>query len=143
MEKASKGKRVNVHYTGSLDDGSVFDSSRGGVPFAFTLGKGEVIPGFDAAVAGLEVGGTVTVTIPAAQAYGEYSEQYVLRAKRSDIPPEIVPEIGMELTIHQDDGSSVPVRVTELSPTHVTLDANHPLAGKDLTFEIELLSVEG
>ena len=131
-----------MHYTGSLDDGSVFDSSRGGAPFAFTLGKGEVIPGFDAAVMGLEVGGTVTVTIPAAQAYGEYSEQYVLRAKRSDIPPEIVPEIGMELTIHQDDGSSVPVRVTELSPTHVTLDANHPLAGKALTFEIELLSIE-
>ncbi|MBL0174155.1 MAG: peptidylprolyl isomerase [Ignavibacteria bacterium] len=143
MAAASKGHRVSVHYTGSLDDGSVFDSSRGGAPFAFTLGKGEVIPGFDAAVMGLEVGGTVTVTIPAAQAYGEYSEQYVLRAKRSDIPPEIVPEIGMELTIHQDDGSSVPVRVTELSPTHVTLDANHPLAGKALTFEIELLSVEG
>jgi peptidylprolyl isomerase len=139
---ASKGNRVSVHYTGSLEDGSVFDSSRKGDPLSFTIGKGEVIPGFDTAVTGLEVGGSITVSIPPAEAYGEYSEQYVIRAKRSDIPPEIKPELGMELTLHQDDGGQIPVRVTDLSATHVTLDANHPLAGKALTFEIELVSIE-
>ena len=142
MAAASKGKRVSVHYTGTLEDGSEFDSSRKGEALNFTIGKGEVIPGFDAAVTGLEVGESITVTIPPAAAYGEYSDQFVLKAKRSDIPPEITPELGMELTLHQDDGGEIPVRVTKLSDTHVTLDANHPLAGKALTFEIELVSIE-
>jgi peptidylprolyl isomerase len=102
-----------------------------------------VIPGFNNAVEGLEVGGSVKVTIPPADAYGDYREDYIIKVNPSDIPEEISPEIGMELTLHQQDGGQVPVRVTEVTDEHVTLDANHPLAGKELTFEIELVEIEG
>ncbi len=142
MAQVKKGDTVQVHYTGSLADGTVFDSSRGQNPLGFVVGRGQVIPGFDNAVIGLAVGDSTRVTIPPAEAYGEFSESYIIEAKKSDIPPEIVPELGMELTLHNNDGSQFPVRVTEITDTHVTLDANHPLAGKELTFEIEIVSIK-
>ena len=143
MAKAQSGDVVKVHYTGTLGDGSQFDSSKGRAPLSFTVGSGQVIPGFDNAVTGLDIGASVTVTIPPAEAYGEYREEYVLKVNPSDIPPEISPEIGMELTLHQEDGGQVPVRITDVSDEQITLDANHPLAGKELTFEIELVEIEG
>lgn len=142
MATAKSGDTVKVHYTGSLSDGTVFDSSREREPLAFQVGAGQVIPGFNDAVDGMNVGDTVTVTIEAKDAYGDYREDYILNVKPTDIPPEITPEVGMELALHQEDGGSVPVRVTNVTEEEVTLDANHPLAGKDLTFEIELVNVE-
>lgn len=142
MATAKSGDKVNVHYTGSLGDGTVFDSSRERDPLAFEVGAGQVIPGFNDAVDGMEVGNTVTVTIPAKDAYGEVRDDFILKVQPSDIPEEITPEVGMELQLHQQDGGAVPVKVTEVTEEHVTLDANHPLAGQDLTFEIELVSIE-
>ena len=141
MSTVKKGDTVAVHYTGTLDDGSVFDSSEGREPLHFQVGSGQVIPGFDSAVIGMSEGDETTVTLAPADAYGEYSEQFVIRANRSDTPPDIVPEIGMELTLHQEDGSQIGVAITEVTDTHVVLDANHPLAGKALTFRIQLVHV--
>lgn len=135
------GNRVTVHYTGKLEDGTVFDSSVGRDPLVFTVGRGEVIPGFDRAVKGMKVGERKTVTIPPVDGYGDYQKAFVIDTTRSEIPPDIVLELGAELTLHLDDGGQVPVRVTALDETRVTLDGNHPLSGKVLTFEIELVSV--
>ncbi|MFZ1728663.1 MAG: peptidylprolyl isomerase [Bacteroidota bacterium] len=143
MATAKTGDTVAVHYTGSLTDGTIFDSSREREPLSFTLGEGQVIAGFDSAVDGMNVGDSVKVTIPAANAYGEYNEQFVLEVPPSDIPPEIGVEVGMDLQMHQEDGGAIPVRVTSVTEELVTLDANHPLAGQDLTFEIELVSIQG
>ncbi|HOJ05072.1 MAG TPA: peptidylprolyl isomerase [Bacteroidota bacterium] len=139
---AQNGNMVSVHYTGTLSDGTIFDSSRGREPLSFVLGAGQVIAGFNDAVDGMEIGDTRTVTIPAANAYGEYRHEWAFNVNPSDFPPEIVPEVGMDLDMHQDDGGNVPVRVTEVTEEFVTLDANHPLAGMDLTFEIELVAIQ-
>jgi len=120
----------------------VFDSSRERDPLTFEVGSGQVIPGFNDAVDGMDVGASVTVTIPAKDAYGDVREDFILKVKPTDIPEEITPEVGMELQLHQEDGGAVPVKVTEVTEEHVMLDANHPLAGQDLTFEIELVSIE-
>lgn len=141
MATAKSGDKVNVHYTGSLDDGTVFDSSRERDPLTFEVGAGQVIAGFNNAVDGMNVGDKLTVTIPAAEAYGDYRMDFVINVKPADIPPEITPEVGMELQLHQEDGGSVPVKVTAVAEDQVTMDANHPLAGKDLTFEIELVGI--
>lgn len=141
MATATNGDTVAVHYTGSLTDGTIFDSSREREPLTFTLGEGQVIAGFDDAVHGMDVGDSVKVTIPAADAYGEYNEQFVISVPPADIPAEIGVEVGMDLQLHQEDGGAIPVRVTSVTEETVTLDANHPLAGQDLTFEIELVSL--
>ncbi len=141
MQQAKAGDTVSVHYTGTLNDGSEFDSSKGREPLQFTLGEGQVIQGFDKAVDGMKVGDTTTVTIPAGEAYGEYLDAYVIRVGREEIPDDLEVEIGAELTLTMNDGGNIPVRVTDLSETSVTLDANHPLAGKDLIFEIELVGI--
>ena len=141
MAAATNGDTVAVHYTGSLADGTIFDSSREREPLSFTVGEGQVIAGFNDAVHGMSVGDSVKVTIPAAQAYGEYNEQFVINVPPADIPAEIEVEVGMDLQLHQEDGGAIPVRVTNVSDESVTLDANHPLAGQDLTFEIELVSI--
>ncbi len=141
MATAKSGDTVAVHYTGSLADGTIFDSSREGEPLSFTIGVGQVIAGFNDAVEGMEIGESSTVTISAANAYGEYNEQFVITVPPADIPPEIEVEVGMDLQLHQEDGGAIPVRVTEVTDDHVTLDANHPLAGQNLTFEIELVSI--
>ena len=120
MAAAKAGDTVRVHYTGTLGDGEVFDSSDGGEPLEFTLGEGEVIAGFDEAVTGMSPGDEKTVTIPADEAYGERSEELVMRVPRTQLPPDLEVEVG-------DD--------------HVLLDANHPLAGADLTFALTLVEI--
>lgn len=135
---ASSGDTVRVHYTGTLDDGSRFDSSEGRAPLEFTVGGGQVIAGFDEAVLGMEPGQTRTVTIPAEEAYGERNDEMLLRVERDQFPSEIEPEVGQQLQLTLSNGQQVPVQIVEVAEDVVTLDANHPLAGEALTFEITL-----
>jgi peptidylprolyl isomerase len=138
---AKRGDTVRVHYTGTLQDGTEFDSSRGKAPLEFTLGAGRVIPGFDAAVSGMEVGETRTVTIPADDAYGARNDAMLLRVPREKVPPNVDPRVGQQLQVGRGN-EAVNVVVREVTPEHVVLDANHPLAGEDLTFALELVSCE-
>ena len=135
------GTRVLVHYTGTLDDGTQFDSSRGREPLEVILGQDMVIPGFEKAITGLEPGQSVTVTIPEEEAYGAHNEEMVIRIPRTSFPAEIKPALGEQLILRSPDGNEIPALIVELDETDVTLDANHPLAGFALTFEIELVSV--
>jgi len=135
--QAAVGDTVRVHYTGTLADGSVFDTSSDREPLEFTIGAGEVIEGFENAVLGMKVGETKTVTIPAAQAY-PYREDLVFTMERSQLPQDI--EVGQQLTL-QSSGGAFRATVIEITETAVTLDANPPVAGKDLTFEIELVEI--
>jgi peptidylprolyl isomerase len=138
---AVEGDTVQVHYTGSLDDGTVFDSSEGGEPLAFVVGAGTVISGFDAAVRGMEVGDTKTVTIPAAEAYGEYREDLIVVLGRDELEEGL--EVGEQVLLkNATTNEQLYFTVIEITDTEVTLNANHPLAGQDLTFEIELVSLE-
>ena len=137
---AQSGDNVKIHYTGTLDDGSVFDSSEGRDPLGFTLGSGQVIQGFDDAVTGMEVGESKTVRIPANEAYGEARDDLVLEMPRDQVPPDVEIELGMQLSVQQQNGQAVPVTVVEISDKTVKLDANHALAGKALTFALELVS---
>ena len=132
------GATVRVHYTGTLDNGTEFDSSRGREPLEFTLGQGMLLPKFEEAVRGMNPGETVTVTIPAEEAYGEHIEELLLTVAAQQVPAHISPEVGMRLQL-ADGGSERDVTVTEVTAEYITLDANHPLAGEDLTFSIELL----
>ena len=141
MSKAETGNTVKVHYTGRLDDDTQFDSSAGQDPLEFTLGTGQVIPGFEEAVTGMNIGDTKTVTIPADQAYGPHQAEMVLEIERSQVPAHINPEVGQQLEIHQQDGRAVAVVITEVTDENVSLDANHPLAGKDLIFDLELVEI--
>ncbi len=142
MSEAKNGHQVKVHYTGKLNDGSVFDSSEGKDPLVFTLGEGRMIAGFEKAVLGMKVGEKTTAEIPSAEAYGDHNEEMVISVSKDKIPADINPEVGLQLSIKQADGSAVPVVVTEVTDENIELDANHPLAGKDLVFDIELVSVE-
>lgn len=135
------GQIVIVNYRGTLEDGSEFDSSYGRAPLQFTVGAGEVIPGFDEAVRDLEVGDTKTVTIPADQAYGQRTDEAMQQFPRSSFPADVEPEIGWMVELESPDGDRVPATVAALADDHIVLDFNHPLAGQDLTFEIELVSV--
>jgi len=141
MTEAKKGDTVKIHYTGKLDDGTVFDTSDGRDPLEFTLGEGKVIPGFEEAVLGMNASDSKTTTIPSAEAYGPHHEEMVVEVDRGQFPPDITPEIGQQLQMQRPDGQKMVVAVTEVSESTVTLDANHPLAGKDLTFDIELVEI--
>lgn len=141
MTEVKSGDTVNIHYTGTLDDGTQFDSSAGRDPLSFTVGAGQVIPGFDAAVTGMTVGQKKTVTIPADQAYGEPDPRAVQAIPRENIPAEIPLELGLMLQAQGPDGQPIPVTVVGITDDDVTLDANHRLAGKDLTFALELVSI--
>jgi len=141
MAQAKAGDTVRIHYKGSLDDGTVFDTSRGRDPFEFVLGAGMVIPGFDDAVTGMTVGDTQTVAIAPDQAYGPYHDDHVIEVTKDQIPEDITPEIGMGLQLHSNDGRQFDVVVAKIGDDTVTLDGNHPLAGKTLTFEIELVAI--
>src|SRR5688572_307588 len=140
MQGAKAGDTVRVHYRGTLDDGSVFDSSEGRDPLEFTIGSGQVIPGFDVAVSGMSVGDERTVTIPAAEAYGTHRDDLVLVVGRENLPPDMQVEIGDKLQLDQG-GHSFAVMVTDLTDSEITLDANHPLAGRDLTFALQLVEI--
>ena len=140
MQAAKAGDTVRVHYKGTLDDGSVFDSSEGRDPLEFTIGSGQVIPGFDTAVTGMNVGDARTVTIPAAEAYGSRRDDLVLVVDRQNLPDDMNPDIGDQLQLSQE-GHAFVVTVTDVTEQNITLDANHPLAGEDLTFELELVHI--
>ncbi|MEW6115454.1 MAG: peptidylprolyl isomerase [Nitrospirota bacterium] len=141
MGQIAEGSKVKVHYTGKLSDGTVFDSSRGSDPIEFVYGEKDLIPGFEKAVSEMSVGEHKTVTIPADDAYGPHRDDLVVCISRDQIPPEINLETGMSLRVKQPDGRDITVVVTDLDEKSVTLDANHPLAGQDLTFDLELVEV--
>ena len=142
MSKAETGNTVKVHYTGRLDDDTQFDSSAGRDPLEFTLGTGQVIPGFEKAVLGMKVGEKKTVTIPAAEAYGPRYDELVAEIPRENLPSDMTPEVGQRLLLRQPDGETLMVTIINVSDTTVTVDGNHSLAGKDLTFEIELVKIQ-
>jgi len=168
MTQAKTGDKVKVHYTGTLEDGSVFDTSEGSSaesnghgcgcgskneddgcgcsgqtddPMEFVIGAGLLIPKFESAVIGLEPGQSITVSIAADDAYGQRAEEMVAVIERSEIPADINPEPGHNMEVIMEDGSPLPVLVTEVTETTITLDANHPLAGRDLTFAIRLVEI--
>lgn len=141
MAQAKHGDTVRVHYTGKLADGTVFDSSVDRDPLEFTLGEGRLIPGFEQAVIGMNPGESKTAEIPAEQAFGPYREEMVIEIDRDQFPADMKPEIGQRLQMKQSNGRIILIRVVEVSESEVTLDANHPLAGKDLTFDIHLLEI--
>lgn len=141
MSKAKEGDRVRVHYTGRLEDESTFDSSEGGDPLEFTIGEGEIIPGFESAVVGMTPGESAETRIPPEKAYGKRRDDFVLTVERSELPDGMDPEVGEQLTMRTQDGQQFGVVIAEVADENVTLDANHPLAGKTLNFEIELVEI--
>ncbi len=135
------GQKVKIHYTGTLDDGTQFDSSAGRAPLEFEMGAGMVIPGFEKGVADMAEGEKKTIHIPAAEAYGEVREDLIMNFDKSQLPEDLSPEIGMMLQMQGPQGQPVPVTVTAVEEAHIVIDANHQLAGKNLNFELELVSV--
>ena len=138
-EQVKNGDTVRVHYTGRLDDGQVFDTSEGGEPLEFQLGGEEVIPGFDEGVCGMRVGETKRIKIEPDDAYGPRHESLTQSVAREGMNLDAEPQVGMNLVMQLPDGNQIPVAITDVTTTHVTLDANHPLAGQRLTFDVELV----
>ena len=136
-EQVQQGDTVRVHYTGRLETGEVFDSSDGGDPLEFQVGAGQVIPGFDEGVSGMNIGDKKTVEIEADDAYGPRVQQLIQSVAREGMNLDAEPEAGMNLVMQLPDGNQIPVAITEVTETHVMLDANHPLAGQKLIFDIE------
>jgi peptidylprolyl isomerase len=141
MAQVQQGDTVTVHYTGKLSDGTVFDTSRDRHPLRFTLGKGQLIAGFEKAVVGMSAGDKKTVVIPSAEAYGPRQDKAVVEMDRKNMPQNFIPQVGQRLELTQEDDTNVLVTVTAVTDGTITVDANHPLAGKDLTFEIELMAI--
>jgi peptidylprolyl isomerase len=141
MAQAKDGDKVRIHYTGRLTDGTVFDSSEGQEPLEFTLGAGNIIPGFETGTLGMTVGEKKTIQIAPEDAYGERRDELVAVVKLSEFPEGIDVEIGQIYQTEQPDGRAVDLRVTEINGEEVTLDANHPLAGETLVFEVELIAL--
>ncbi len=143
MVRAKNGDTVRVHYTGKLEDGTIFDTSAGRDPLEFTLGERSLIRGFELAVVGMGVGESKTVEIAQDQAYGPHREDRVFEVQRGVLPPDVEPAVGQRFEYRQKDGTPLPLTVTDVSGTTVTLDSNHPLAGKDLTFDLKLVEIVG
>ena len=143
MQQAKNGDKVKVHYTGKLTNGEQFDSSAGRTPLEFTVGAGQMIKGFDAAVPGMVVGDKKTITIPAEEAYGPKDPNMIVEFAKENFPADMVPEVGMQLTMSSGDGQQIPVVITDIKAETVMLDANHPLADKELVFDIELVEIGG
>lgn len=141
MQQVKNGDKVRVHYHGKLQDGSTFDSSEGRAPLEFQVGSGQVIKGFDDALVDMKAGDKKTVVIPAEHAYGEASDNMYIEYPLSDFPDDMKPEVGMELQMSDAEGNNFPVVIAEIKNDVVVLDANHPLAGKELTFDIELVEI--
>jgi len=142
-QQAKKGDKVKVHYHGRLTDGTTFDSSQGRQPLEFEVGSGMVIKGFDDGVTGMAVGDKKTVSIPPDEAYGPRQEEMVIEFPIINFPPDIKPEIGMTLQMHSENGQELPVVITAINEESITLDANHPLAGQELVFDLELVDIKG
>lgn len=142
MQQAKRGDTVHVHYRGTLDDGTEFDSSAGSDPIVFTIGAGQVIPGFETAIEGMSTGEKKTERIEAENAYGDRRDELVFTVGREQMPENADIEIGDMLRVGFPDGSNAAVQVAAMDEQSVTLDANHPLAGKNLTFELELVSID-
>ena len=137
-----EGDTVGIHYTGTLNDGTVFDSSEGRDPLAFQVGSGQIIPGLDVAIPGMAVGDKKVVNVPCDEAYGQMNPAMRQEVPRAEIPAEIPTEIGSRLQMQAQNGQVIPVVVVDANESTITLDANHPLAGQDLTFAIELVSID-
>jgi FKBP-type peptidyl-prolyl cis-trans isomerase 2 len=143
MAQAKYGDSVQIHYTGKLDDEFVFDTSLEREPLAFKIGDGFVLEGFEQAVIGMSPGETKTFKLSAEQAYGSYHNEMVMKVPKAQFPSNITPEIGQQIQINDKDRPEpMVVVITDISDEHITLDANHPLAGKDLTFEIKLIAID-
>jgi len=141
MAKAEKGDKVRVHYKGTLDSGEVFDSSYEREPLEFVIGEGKLIPGFEKTVEGMEVGEKRKVKIPYQEAYGERRNELLLEVPKSDLPEGLEPQVGMQFQLNTPTGGTLIAELVEVKDDTVVLDANHPLAGKDLNFEIELVEI--
>ena len=141
MSNAEKGNKVKVHYTGTLTSGDVFDSSANGDPLEFTLGSGEIIPGFDTGVTGMTISEKKTITIPADEAYGQRNDELIMDMPVTNLPEGLDPQVGQQLQMVDQENQTFIVVITNIKDDAVTLDANHPLAGEDLTFEIELMEI--
>ncbi len=141
MTQVKAGDKVRIHYDGTLADGSTFDSSTGRDPLEFTVGSGEIIPGLDKALPGMETGEKKTVEVPCTEAYGERNPEATQSVPRAQVPEDIPLDVGTQLQLQTPEGQAVPVTVAEVNEEQVVLDANHPLAGKDLTFSIELVEI--
>ncbi len=142
MTQAKQGDTVKVHYLGKFDDGKIFYDSGDGDPLQFTIGEGQSIPGFEQAVLGMNPGEAKTFRIESKEAYGPRYDQLVMKIDRKTLPPEIKPKVGDRLQLHREDGHAVAVTVTDISDASVTIDANHPLAGEDLTFDLQLIEID-
>ena len=141
MAQVKKGDSVKVHYHGTLSDGTIFDSSTGREPLEFEVGSGMVIAGFDEGVTGMFIGEKRSVNIPADQAYGQLQDEMIMEFPKTQFPSDMIPEIGLQLSMSNNEGQQFPVTIIEVKEEFVVLDANHPLAGKDLTFDLELIDV--
>ena len=142
MQQVENGDKIKVHYHGKLRSGEVFDSSQGRDPLEFTVGSGQVIKGFDEGVKGMQVGDKKTVEIPVKDAYGEKQQEMLIEFPIDQFPEDMKPESGMQLMMSNGSGQNFPVTVEEVRENTVILDANHPLAGQDLIFDLELVSIE-
>lgn len=142
MQQVKQGDKIKVHYHGKLTDGTTFDSSEGRSPLEFEVGSGAVIPGFDEGVMGMAVGDKKTINIPAEQAYGPRVPELVMDFPKDRFPEDMVPEVGMMLTMHNGNGQEFPVTIVDVKDDSVTLDANHHLAGQELIFDLELVDIE-
>ncbi len=143
MQQVKKGDTVKVHYHGKLEDGTTFDSSEGREPLEFEVGSGMVIAGFDDGVTGMQVGEKKTIHIPADEAYGPVQEEMIMEFPRDRFPADMTPEVGMQLNMSNGQGQNFPVVIVDVKDTVVIFDANHPLAGKDLIFDLELVAIAG
>ena len=141
MTEAKTGDRVKVHYTLKLDDGTLVETSKERDPLELTLGEGKLIKGFERALMGMAPGESKTARVPAVEAYGPRNEDMVVSFDRERFPENLEPEVGQQLELQRQDGRRIPAVVTDVSAAAVVLDANHPLAGRDLTFEIQLVEV--
>ena len=141
MTQVKSGDTVKVHYTGTLEDGTQFDSSVGSEPLQFTIGDGQLIPGFESCVTGMAIGEKRSITLSPDEAYGEKREDLILTLDRNQLPPDAEPQVGLVLQAQQEDGSVVNMTITDVAEASVTVDANSPLAGKTLKFDIELVEL--
>ncbi len=142
MQQAKKGDKVKVHYHGKLTDGNTFDSSEGREPLEFEIGGGMVIAGFDDGVTGMKIGEKKTINIPADQAYGPKQEEMIMEFPKDRFPADMVPEVGLQLNMSNGSGQNFPVVIIEVKENEVVLDANHPLAGEELVFDLELVAID-